>query len=514
MDALNHDMLPFEPSPDRFKININRLNLRSNVLSSRVAFLAQIFLSTCSILIISCCLNVAVQAQDDFGDAATDPVKLFERGQSAHARGELEKAIEFYEQAIKVRPEFPEAEFQRGSALASLGRLDEAEEALKKAITLKKNWALPHSAMGALLMRQQRDKEAVAAFRQALAVDPQENVALRMLSELRLREGDPKEALDLAQRATRNPDAPSSAWVGLAIAQKANGNKELAKQTLDKVLSNEPNNVTALIERSDLSVEQKAFDSAIVDLGTANKLRPNDKAIASRLAHALQQTGRLEEAAAVAKSAGIETQVANANAGGVIGTPDEISAANSDDVKTAREAIEKLIQKNPKSAMLLAKLGATYRKEDPTKSLELYRRASELQPTEPDYAVGYAAALVQARRFAEAAHILKQVVKHNPKHFSAHANLATALYELKLYSESVTEFEWLLAQKPDLVVTHYFIATAHDFLGEYPQALESYEMFLAKADAGTNQLEIEKVKLRLPTLRRQSQLGEGVKKKP
>ena len=46
------------------------------------------------------------------------------------------------------------------------------------------------------------------------------------------------------------------------------------------------------------------------------------------------------------------------------------------------------------------------------------------------------------------------------------------------------------------------------------EALASYEKFLAVADPKTNQLEIDKVKLRLPSLRRQIQLGEGAKKKP
>jgi hypothetical protein len=67
--------------------------------------------------------------------------------------------------------------------------------------------------------------------------------------------------------------------------------------------------------------------------------------------------------------------------------------------------------------------------------------------------------------------------------------------------------------KPDLTVAYYFIATSHDYLGEYEQALAAYETFIARADPKTNQLEIEKVNLRLPTLRRQIKLGEGVKQK-
>ena len=108
----------------------------------------------------------------------------------------------------------------------------------------------------------------------------------------------------------------------------------------------------------------------------------------------------------------------------------------------------------------------------------------------------------------------RRVIALAPDHYAAHANLATALYSQKLYSEALAEYDWILRKKPDLAVAYYFIATAHDNLEEYPEALVAYETFMARADAKTNQLEIEKVKLRLPSLRRQIQLGEGAKRKP
>jgi len=163
--------------------------------------------------------------------------------------------------------------------------------------------------------------------------------------------------------------------------------------------------------------------------------------------------------------------------------------------------------------MLLARLGASYRTDDPARSLEFYRRANEIDPRNADYATGYAAALVQSRRFAEAVSILRRVTATDPGNYIAHANLATALYELKRFDEALPEYRWLLATKPDLIVTYYFIATAHDKMGEFENALAAYEIFLARADAKVNELEIEKVKLRLPVLRRQIKLGQGVKRK-
>jgi len=474
------------------------------------------FLLTAScilLLALRTAVPTCAQTEEAFGDDATDPVRLFERGQAAHARGELEKALGYYEQALKVRPEFPEAQFQRGTALIALQKFDEAETALRAAISLKKNWSLPYSVLGTLLMRRNRDADAEQSFRQALTIDKQDGLALRMLAELRLRAGDVKEALDLATRATAIPEAPASAWVALALAQKANGDKTAAKTTLNRVIAEEPQNIAALIERAELLVDEKQFDAALADLTTAAKAKPEDKAIASRLADAYQKTGKPEEALAVAKAAGLKVPEP-ANPGGVVGTPEEIEAANSEDPAVSRKALEKLLEKNPRNAMLFARLGASYRTDSPARSLEYYRQAAEFKPDSAEYAIGYAAALVQARRFDDAAAILRKVVRIDPQNYAAHANLATALYESKRYAEALPEYEWILAAKPEIVVAHYFIATAHDYLGEYPQALASYEKFLAAADASTNQLEIDKVKLRLPSLRRQIQLGEGAKKKP
>lgn len=474
-----------------------------------------LLIATCfGLLFAGSSRSLVAQTEEAFGDSAADPIRLFERGQSAHARGELEKAIAFYEQALKVKPEFPEAEFQRGNALASLGRLSDAEAAFRVAISQKKNWAMPHSALGTLLMRSKRDADAEQSFRAALKIDANDSVALRMLSEIRLRAGDAKEALELAKRATAIPEAPASAWIVLAVAERANGNTVAAKATLDRVLGDEPANVAALLERADILTDEKNFDAAIADLRAAAKVKPNEKTIASRLAHALQQAGRNEEAMEVAKAAGLEVQPAAGDGkGGVVGTPDEIEAANSNDPAIARKALEKLLEKNPRNAMLLGRLGASYRTDDPARSLDFYRRASELQPEAADYAIGYAAALVQGRRFGDAAQILRQVVRLNPQNYAARANLATALYESKRYSEAIPEYEWIVSTKPEIAVAHYFIATSHDYLGQYPEALASYEKFLSAADAKTNQLEIDKVKLRLPSLRRQIQLGEGAKKK-
>ncbi len=498
------------------------------------AFAAALF------LLFGCNRITLAQTDDAFGDGSADPVKLFERGQNAHAHGDLLKALEFYEEAIKVRPEFAEAEFQRGNVLLGLSRLQDAESGFRRTIELRKDWSLPYSALGALLVRLNRDADAEPVLRHAITLDRQDNLALRMLADIRLRAGDAKEALDLTRRATNDADAPVSTWILRALAERATGDNVAALASFDHVLQLDPANLSALIERAEIRLAAGDKELALADLKAAEPLALErsrvrifvgdqrqamaDRAAAeplaakaslSRLAADYELAGQPDEARRVAEAAGLSPiqQVSGSGALKVLGTPEEIEAANSDDPVAARKAFEILHGKNPNNAMLMARLGAAYRTVDPNRSLDYYKRAVTIEPANADYATGYSSALVQARRFAEAAAILRRVIAAAPSNYAAHANLATALYELKQFAAAVAEYEWLLKTKPDLTVAFYFIATAHDYLGEYDQALEAYERFLARADVKANQLEIEKVRLRLPSLRRQIQLGQGVKRK-
>jgi tetratricopeptide (TPR) repeat protein len=484
------------------------------LMLSRARFLAIVL--TASTFLVVCANPANGQTEDIMGDGGADPVKLFEQAQTAHARGDLERALAYYEEAIKVKPEFPEAEFQMGNIFVSMGRLSDAESAFRRAIKERKDWSLPYSSLGILLARSNRDAEAETALRQALKIDSHDLLAARVLASIRLREGDAKEALKLAQAATTDSDASSSTWLLRAMAERAVGDKAAAMTSLQRVLEIEPENNSALVERAELYVEGGDFEHALKDLKVAEQVKKADKQILYRVVVAYDRAGKPADAQRLAAAAGLITSEKNSADGEikVIGAKEEIEAANSEDPSIARGAIAKLIEKNPRNASLLARLGALYRTDDPTRSLDLFRRATEMEPDNLEYATGYAATLVQSRRFAEAAKILRRVLSVVPDNYVAHANLATALYELKDYPAAIPEYEWLLQKKPDLAVAFFFIASAHDYLGEFKEAQAAYETFLGHADAKTNQLEIDKVNLRLPSLRRQIKLGQGVKRKP
>ncbi len=258
-----------------------------------------------------------------------------------------------------------------------------------------------------------------------------------------------------------------------------------------------------------------AYGKAIEDLQSALSIKPGDKSLSLQLASVYELSGKIDEAQRIRNTFG--TARPNTVAQGsdrIVGNAKEIEDANSDDPKIARPALEGLIVTNPKNAKLFARLGEVTRRDDPQKSADSYRRANAIDPANPKYATGYAAALVQLRRFAEAEVLLRRLLAAAPDEYAAHANLALALYELKRFAEALQEYDWLAANRPEIAATYFFIATAHDNLGEYEQALDAYEKFLSRANPTNNKLEIEKTNLRLPGLRNQINRGHGKRKKP
>jgi Flp pilus assembly protein TadD len=144
--------------------------------------------------------------------------------------------------------------------------------------------------------------------------------------------------------------------------------------------------------------------------------------------------------------------------------------------------------------------------------LDYCKRALDAEPSNANHAIGYAAALVQAKRFDEAVSILQRLRLLMPENSTIRANLGTALFELKRFQEAKSEYEWLTAKQPVPPIAYYFLAICHDQLGEYLDAGANYNLFLKNADAVQNKLEIDKVKLRLPELEKQIKKSGGKSK--
>ena len=461
------------------------------------------------VLVGLCCQFVMAQGEDH-ANGENDPIKLFERGQDAHAKGDTKLAIQLYDAAIKLRPEFPEAEFQRAMILVVTSRQAEAIEGFKRAVALRPDWAMAYSKFGSeLAFFGTHDQEAEPILRRAIELDDKDISAITSLAVLRQHSGDFNDAVKLIRMATSLPDATDSTWRRRAYIEYAAKDTKAAVASLTRAIELKPALASVYrIERAKFLLELNDQAGALADLDAAKIAGNYNVSVVIEAAQLYARAGKPDESLRLLDALNERDR----RLPEVIALRTEL-ADDSGQSDEGRAALEELLKRDPQNAIVLARLGNAYRRVDPVKSKEYYYRALQVDPKNEKYAVGYGAALVQARQFPEAEKILRQVISTNPDNYTAHANLALALFEMKRFADALPEYEWLVATKPEIAVTYFFIAIAHDNLGQYPEAMDSYQAFLTRADPVNNKLEIEKVNLRLPTLREQIKRGEGAKRK-
>lgn len=454
-----------------------------------------LFALSCSVLFLSFNISFAQEDEEGEGDAQAAAVAKFNQGQDAHEKGDFQTALKFYDEAIKLAPEFPEVEFQRGNIFISLNKPEDAEKAFRRAIELREDWTLPMASLGNLLIDKNKFAEAETILVKSIELDANNFPAFVALTELRLKaKAAPpilKELLSKLKILTSKANPTASIWAARGALEFALNDKASAVKSLANALVIEPKNSFTLQTRTEISLSEGDNDKALDDAKSLVRNSPDSINAKVTLARVHAEGGNQAEALNIL--AGLDSKNPNVST-----LRNSITASSS--VNAAE--LEKQLETNPKNAAILGRLCILLRVKNPPKALDYCRRASEAEPNNINHAVGFGAALVQAKQYENAVTIFRRVLQITPDNLTARANLATALFQLKRYTEAIFEYQWLADKQPNLPITYYFLAISHDNLEQYIDAQANYQQFLKIADSIENKLEIEKVNLRLPSLQK------------
>ena len=110
--------------------------------------------------------NKALAIKPDYAEAYNN------MGNALKEQGKLEEAIEAYNKALAIKPDYAEAYNNMGNALKEQGKLEEAIEAYNKALAIKPDYAEAYNNMGIALKEQGKLEEAIEAYNKALAIKP------------------------------------------------------------------------------------------------------------------------------------------------------------------------------------------------------------------------------------------------------------------------------------------------------------------------------------------------------
>jgi len=117
--------------------------------------------------------------------------------------GKLDEAIEHCEQALRIRPGFPEAHYNLGMALGRIGRVDEAIGQYEQALRFKPDFPEAHYSLGNALFTTGNIPEAIAHYQQALRIRPDFAEAHYNLGVALEQIGQVQEAIDHYEQALR-----------------------------------------------------------------------------------------------------------------------------------------------------------------------------------------------------------------------------------------------------------------------------------------------------------------------
>ncbi len=459
-----------------------------SLLFSRKRILVLIFALWLSLAGVSLC---AAQEDKESGDA----VEIFNQGQDAHEKGNLKGAIELYQKALEIIPEFPEAEYQLGVAYLTLNKSDEAEKSFRRAIELREDWSLPMTSLGSLLVQKNQFPEAEKVLSKAIELDEMNSPAYVALTDLRLKsKASPetlKELLTKLQFLTSKAKPTAAIWSARAAVERNLGDNAAAKMSVNRSLLIEPSNKSALAEQIEIELSENDLSGALENAVKLNKIALDNPNFKYLLARVYAENGKTEESLKVLDSIANPTAEMSA-------LRDKINANSTGNVAD----LEKLLENEPKNALVLGRLCTVLRTENPLKALDYCKRASAADPNNLNYVIGFGAALVQAKQFESAVSIFKKITAIAPDNYTAHANLAIALFQLKRLPEAKNEYLWIAEKQPDLAITYYFLGIIYDTLTEYLDAAANYQQFQRLADPEKNKLEIEKVNLRMPSLQK------------
>lgn len=93
-------------------------------------------------------------------------------GVALRDKGKIDEAIVAYKKALSLKPDYPEALSNMGNALHVQGKMEEAIEAYKDALSLKPSYAKVYINMGAVLQDRGKLQEAIKAYNKALSLKP------------------------------------------------------------------------------------------------------------------------------------------------------------------------------------------------------------------------------------------------------------------------------------------------------------------------------------------------------
>ncbi len=236
-------------------------------------------------------------------------------------QGELDKAIHWFEEAIKLKPQNPEAHFMLAKALAQTGRLTEMAKALETSLSLSNKYEKDimqirdfyfaesfntgvkhaqanewmkaaesfftartidptkldaHKNLAFVYLRAENDSLATVAYNDLLKIKPDDLDALATLGDMRVSRRDYAGAVDFYNKVLAIDSTNARAIHGVALCYDYLGQRDHAMSAYERALRAMPDNKDLRFNYGRLFYLREEHDKAIEQFAMVLAAEPND----------------------------------------------------------------------------------------------------------------------------------------------------------------------------------------------------------------------------------------------
>lgn len=364
-------------------------------------------------------------------------------GNSLLAVRQFARALNSYEQALAIRPDFAEASYNRGVVLQEMGRIDEAIASYDRAITLRPDYADAFYNRGNILLALGNAEAALSSYDQAIAVSSPHAQFFQNRGNALRALGRQSDAITSYDKAIALRPGYATAFYNRGGVQRALGRLEDALASYEKAISLNSQFAEAYCDRGVTLQGMGRLSEARASLDQAIALRPGYAEAYNNRGVLHQQQQQLKEA---------------------MGNYDEAIRYRPDypDAWLNRGAV-------------LQELG------DATSALISCDRAISLKP---DYAEAYnnrGLALNELKRFGEAVEAFDQAIALRQDYPEAYNSRGSALQGLLRLEEALESHERAVALNPQYAEGWYDRGVALQLLTRIDDAADSYRRAMALA---------------------------------
>ncbi|HEX7862007.1 MAG TPA: tetratricopeptide repeat protein [Verrucomicrobiae bacterium] len=177
-------------------------------------------------------VSLGCKKQSGSGASQNEYVRLMNSGKNYLDQGEAQKALENFQQAVKLTPTDPDAHLNLANAHLRAGNSQQAIAAADEVLKLDQNSAAAHFVKGSAYIRLKNFEEAVKSLQIANRLDPSEPAGAFQLGYAHLQLKQFEEAITPLSDAVRDQPEHPSAHFHLSQALRLAGREQEAEQSL------------------------------------------------------------------------------------------------------------------------------------------------------------------------------------------------------------------------------------------------------------------------------------------